>query len=52
MAVFGFDNQGDPMVQLPALNLEVSALEQQGEPLQATGLPEWHIKIENIVSDD
>jgi hypothetical protein len=38
--------------QLLALNLEVSARDQQGEPMQAPGLPEWYPEKEKPVSED
>jgi hypothetical protein len=49
---YGFDDQGDPLVQLLALNLEVAVREEQGEPVQSPGLTEWYPDKEKLVSED
>ena len=51
-AAYGFDDQGDPLVQLLALNLELAAREERGEPVQSPGLPEWYAQKEKLVSED
>lgn len=49
---YGFDQNADPLEQLLALNLEVAAREQRGQPVQAPGLPEWYPEKEKLISDD
>jgi hypothetical protein len=51
-AAFGFDDPGDPLVQLLALNLEVATREERNEPVQAPGLPEWYPNKEKLVSEN
>jgi hypothetical protein len=52
LAAYGFDEKSDLLGQLLALNLEVSAREQHGEPVQSPGLPEWYPEKEKLVSED
>jgi hypothetical protein len=49
---YGFDKNADPLSQLLALNLDVAAREQRGQPVQAPGLPGWYPNKKSLVSDD
>jgi hypothetical protein len=40
------------LVQLLALDLKESVLEEQGEPVQSPGLPVWYAEKKKLVSED
>jgi type II restriction/modification system DNA methylase subunit YeeA len=52
MEAYGFKKDEDILTQLLALNLEVHTKEQNKQPVQPPGLPDWVKNKEKFVSDD
>ena len=52
LAAYGFDPKQDLLAQLLALNLEVAARIEHGEPVTAPGVPPGYPKPETLVTDD
>ena len=49
---YGFDERADLLEQLLNLNLNIAESEQNGEPVQAPGLPAWFENREKLISGD
>jgi len=52
MEAYGFSKEKDILEQLLELNLSLAAKEENGEKVQAPGLPEWVEHKEEFVSED
>ena len=52
MKVYGFDPKVDILTQLLKLNQQVAERENNKEPVQAPGLPEFYTKPKELITDD
>lgn len=52
LAAYGFDPKRDLLAQLLDLNLTVAALEKQGKPVTAPGVPPAYGDAAKLVTDD
>ncbi len=49
---YGFNEKGGLLEQLLNLNFKIAEREQNGEPVQKPGLPDWFEDKEKLISDD
>jgi hypothetical protein len=52
LAAYGFDAKKDLLAQLLELNLSVAALEKQGKPVTAPGIPAGYAHPERLITSD
>jgi hypothetical protein len=52
LAAYGFDAKKDLLAQLLALNQEVAARIERGEPVTAPGVPTFYSDRQKLVTDD
>jgi len=52
LAAYGFSAKRDLLAQLLALNLEVAAKIEKGEPVTAPGVPEHYPEAKKLVTED